>query len=43
MRACAARTVQEHREDLRAVYPQLRTINKLVREILALKAARTKA
>jgi hypothetical protein len=41
LRQFAERTAQAHREDLHAVYPQLRTINRLVREILATRAART--
>jgi hypothetical protein len=34
LRECAARTAQEHRADLCAVFLQLRTINRLAREIL---------
>jgi hypothetical protein len=36
LRDCARHMALEHRDNLRAVFPQLRTINKLAREILAL-------
>jgi hypothetical protein len=41
LRDCAARIARENSRDLRPVHYQLRIINSLAREILALKAART--
>jgi len=41
LRDCAARTARENGADLRSVYPQLKIINTLAREILALKAVWT--
>jgi hypothetical protein len=41
LRDCAAKLALENRADLRPVHGQLRIINALARQILALKAART--
>jgi len=41
LRDCAARIARENSRDLRPVRGQLRIINALARELLALKAART--
>lgn len=41
LREFARRTVQDHRADLLAAHPQLRTINDLARDILAASRTRT--
>jgi hypothetical protein len=43
LRDCAARTARENGADLRPVYDQLRIVNALAWEILALRASRAKA